>query len=52
MDRVRWKVLEMCGIDFDLLLMNTLSKNTIMGDDLNLDSDGNSCDGMKKMSSS
>ena len=42
----------MCGIDFDLFLTNTQLKDTALMDDLNLDSDGNSCDGMKKMSSS
>ena len=42
----------MCGIDFDLVLANTLSKDTILNDDLDLDSDGNLCDCMKKMSSS
>ena len=42
----------MCGIDFDLVLANTLSKDTVLKDGLDLDSDGNSFDGMKKMSSS
>ena len=42
----------MCEIDFDLVLANTLSKDTILKDDLDLDSDGNSFDGMKEMSSS
>ena len=42
----------MCGIDFDLVLTNTLSKDTVQKNDLDLDSDGNSWDGMKKMSSS
>ena len=42
----------MCGIDFDLVLSNTLSKDTVLKDDLYLDSDGNLCDGVKKMSSS
>ena len=41
----------MYGIDFDLVLANTLSKDTVLKDDLDLDSDGNSFDGMKKMSS-
>ena len=42
----------MFGIDFDLVIMNTLSKDNVQKNDLNLDSDGNSCDGIKKMSSS
>ena len=42
----------MCGIDFDLILANTLLKDTILKDNLDLDSDGNLFDGMKKMISS
>ena len=42
----------MCGIDFDLVLTNTLSKDTFQKNDLDLDSDDNSWDGMKKMTSS
>ena len=41
----------MSGIDFDLVPTNTLSKDTVLKDDLNLNSDGNSFDGLKKMSS-
>ena len=39
-------------IGFDAIVTNTLLKDTILKDDLDLDSDGNSFDGMKKMSSS
>ena len=42
----------MCGINFDLVIANTLSKNIVLKDDLDLDSDGNLFDGMNKMSSS
>ena len=42
----------MCGIDFDLILTKTLSKDTVQKNDLDFDSDDNSFDGMKKMSSS
>ena len=42
----------MCGIDFDLVLANALLKDTVLKDNLDLDSDGNSFDGTKKMSSS
>ena len=42
----------MCGIDFDLVLTNTLLKGTVLKDDLDLDSDDNSFDGMRKLSSS
>ena len=42
----------MCGIDFDLVLAKTLSKDTVLKDDLDLDSDDNPFDGMKNMSSS
>ena len=34
----------MCGIDFDLVLTNTLSKGTVLKDDLDFDSDDNSFD--------
>ena len=42
----------MCGTDFDLILTNTLSKGTVLKDDLDLDNDNNSFNGMRKMSSS
>ena len=40
----------MCGFDFDLILTNTLSKGTVLKDDLDLDSDGNSFAGLFKQS--
>ena len=40
----------MCGIDFDLVLMKTLSKDTVLKDEMNYDSEGTKWeDEMKKM---
>jgi len=40
----------MCGIDFDLVLTNTLSKDTVLKDEMNFDSDSTRWEGeMKKM---
>jgi len=50
MDKIRSLVLEMCGIDFDLILTKTLSKDTILKNEMNYDSDGTKWeDEMKKM---
>ena len=42
----------MCEINFDLVLTNTLSKGTVLKDDLDLHNDGNSFDSTRKISSS
>jgi len=40
----------MCGIDFDLVLMKTLSKDTVLKDEMNYDSEGTKWkDEIKKM---
>ena len=45
MDRVHSQVLEMCGIDLDLVLMNSLSKDTIPKDEMSDDSDDTKWEG-------
>ena len=45
MDRVHLYVLEMCGVDLDLVLMNTISKDTVPKDEMSYDSDGTKWEG-------
>jgi len=40
MDSIHSYVLEMCGVDLDLVLVNTLSKETVLKDEMSYDSDG------------